>query len=146
MKPLGITFVYIGNTPDMKYLLTLIMPLVLLITACEKQYVGPDNRTVIFDLPSRDWVTYDNGTTYEAEIDLPEYDNYLNEEGAILVYVSREGSNYEPIPQVYDGVSYSYVANAGGILIEVQSANGLLKVSRPDPMRIKIVLIDSSVY
>lgn len=146
LKPLGIIFVYIGNTPDMKYLLTLIMPLMLFVTACEKtEYVVP-NRTVIVDLRARDWITEDNGRTYEALIDLPEYDDYLNDQGAILIYAAFEGQNYEQIPQVYNKVSYSYVANAGSVLIQAQRSDGIITVDPPASMRIKIVLIDSSVY
>lgn len=146
VKPFGITIVYIGNTPDMKYLLTLIMPLMLLVTACEKtEYVVP-NRTVIVDLRARDWDLRENGRTYEAFIDLPEYDDYLNEEGAILVYASFEGSNYEQIPQVYKGVSYSFVANRGSLLVQIQSADGQQAVTPATAVRLKIVLIDSAVY
>jgi len=146
MKPLGITFVYIGNTPDMKYLLTLIIPLTLLVTACEKtEYVVP-NRTVIVDLRARDWDRRDNGRTYEALIDLPEYDGYLNEQGAILIYAAFDGQNYEQIPQVYNKVSYSYVANVGSVLIQAQRSDDIQTVDPPASMRVKIVLIDSSVY
>lgn len=147
MKPLGITFVYIGNTPDMKYLLTLIMPLMLLVTACEKtEYVVP-NRTVIFDLLARDWESFDNRSTYEATIDLPEYDRYNNEQGAILVYASFDGGrNYEQIPEVYDGISYGYVVTEGSILIEMKSLDGGVINVLPASTRVKIVLIDSSVY
>ena len=122
------------------------MPLMLLVTACEKtEYVVP-NRTVIVDLRASDWDRRDNGRTYEALIDLPEYDSYLNEQGAILVYAAFDGRNYEPIPQVYEGVSYSYVANTGSILIQIQSSTALEAVTPPTSMRTKIVLIDSSVY
>lgn len=118
----------------------------LLVTACEKtEYVVP-NRTVIVDLRARDWEPVANENTYEALIDLPEYDGYLNEQGAILVYAALEGQNYEQIPQVYKGVSYSYVANAGSILIQIQAANGSAVVTPPGSMRLKIVLIDSSAY
>jgi len=130
----------------MKYLLTFIMPLMLLVTACEQtEYVVP-NRTVLVDVRARDWDPRENGRTYETPVDLPEYDSYLNDQGAILVYASFKGSNYEPIPQVYEGVSYSYVANAGGILVQIQSADGLKAVTPPANMRLKIVLIDSAVY
>lgn len=130
----------------MKYLLTLVMPLMLLVTACEKQYVGPANRTVIFDLPSRDWETYDGGRTYEADINLPEYDSYLNDQGAILIYAAFEGGNYEQIPQVYNKISYSYVANVGSVVIQAQRSDNVATTDRPASMRIKIVLIDSSEY
>lgn len=115
----------------------------LMMTACEKtEYVVP-NRTVIVDISTRDWVTYDNGKTYEALIDLPEYDDYNNDEGAILVYGTFDNSNYEQIPQVYNGIAYSYVATAGSIKIEVQSATAAQTV-KPAAMTVKIVLIDSN--
>ncbi|WP_139125792.1 hypothetical protein [Arcticibacter eurypsychrophilus] len=127
----------------MKYLLILIMPLMLMMSACEQtEYVVP-NRTIIVDISSGDWVTYDKGYTYEVPIDLPEYDDYNNEEGAILVYRSLDNRNYEQIPQVYNGIAYSYVATAGSLKIEVQGAEDLI-IERPKSMTVKIVLIDSN--
>lgn len=123
------------------------MPLMLFVTACEQtEYVVP-NRTVIVDLGPRDWESFDNRRTHEALIDLPEYDRYTNEQGAILVYASFDGGrNYEPIPEVYDGISYTYVVTDGSILIEMSRLNGGVIDPLPESMRIKIVLIDSSVY
>jgi hypothetical protein len=119
----------------------------LFVTACEKtEYVVP-NRTVIVDLRVRDWKSFDNGRTYEAPIDLPEYDSYTNEQGAILVYASFDGGrNYEQIPEVYEGISYGYVVTAGSILIELKSLDGGVIATLPASMRIKMVLIDSSAY
>ncbi|WP_146133140.1 hypothetical protein [Arcticibacter pallidicorallinus] len=131
----------------MKYLLTLIMPLMLFVTACEKtEYVVP-NRTVIVDLEARDWEPFDNGRTYEASIDLPEYDSYTNQQGAILIYISFDGGrNYEQIPEVYEGISYGYVVTAGSLLLEIKRLDGGVITNLPASMRIKIVLIDSSEY
>ncbi len=115
----------------------------LMMSACEQtEYVVP-NRTIIVDISSGDWVTYDKGYTYEVPIDLPEYDDYNNEEGAILVYRSLDNRNYEQIPQVYNGIAYSYVATAGSLKIEVQGAEDLI-IERPKSMTVKIVLIDSN--
>jgi len=129
----------------MKYLLTLIMPLMLMMTACEQsEYVVP-NRTVIVDVQSRDWTTYDKGYTYETDIDLPEYDNYNNEQGAILVYVSGDGRYYEQVPQVIDGFAYSYGVTAGTLTLRLQNSDAIKTITPPTKtVTFKIVLIDSS--
>ncbi|EOR92836.1 hypothetical protein ADIARSV_3924 [Arcticibacter svalbardensis MN12-7] len=120
------------------------MPLMLMMSACEQtEYVVP-NRTVVVDIRASDWVTYDRGYTWETPVDLPEYDDYNNDEGAILVYRSLDNRNYEQIPQVYNGFAYSYVATAGSIKIEAQSAGASIIIDRPAAMTVKIVLIDSN--
>lgn len=115
----------------------------LLTSACEETVYTVPNRTIITDVNARGWVTYDSGKTYEVKIDLPEYDNYYHEEGAILVYASFGDSGYEQVPQVFDGISYSYIAFRGRLTIQIQDSDAFGEVTPPSQMRLKIVLIDS---
>lgn len=111
-------------------------------SACKKETIVP-NRTIITTLNSGDWIAFNGGRTYTAAIDMPEIDDYFNDYGGVLVYISFDNNTYEQIPQVYDGVSYSYVTRAGQIVMEVQSSDGIGVITPPGQVRVKIVLIES---
>ncbi|WP_374166859.1 hypothetical protein [Arcticibacter sp. MXS-1] len=128
----------------MKKLLTLVLPLVILLSACQKNnYVTP-NKTIITDLPLSSWRSYDGGRSYEASVYLPEVDQFALERGGILVYISFDrGQTYEQVPQVYDGVSYSFALRAGTLSLTYENANGA-PVSRPgSDATLKIILLES---
>jgi len=125
------------------HLLLLMLPLVTLLSSCEKkEYIVP-NRTIITELRPGNWITSDNGRTYSAAIDMPEIDNYFNERGGVLLYVSFGSQTYEQLPQVYNGVAYSYSTQPGQIVIDIQSSDGIEVINPPGSMTIKIVLIES---
>lgn len=144
MQPSANYPVYKRNTLiNMKRLLTLMIPLMLLMAACEKSQYLP-NRTIVTDVRSGNWINNGNGTNYSAAIDLPELDNYLQDRGGILVYASFDDRvTYEQVPQVYDGIAYSYVARRGQVRIDIQGSNGTEHIIPPSFMTVKIVLIDS---
>lgn len=102
------------------------------------------NRTIITTLTSGSWAQSNGGRNYTAAIDMPEIDNYFNDHGGVLVYISFDnGATYEQVPQVYNGVSYSYITRSGEIVMEIQSSDGIGTVTPPGTVRVKIVLIDS---
>lgn len=101
------------------------------------------NRTIITTLSSGSWVQSNGGRTYTAAIDMPEIDNYFNDHGGVLVYISFDSGTYEQVPQVYNGVSYSYITRTGQIVLEIQSSDGIGTVTPPGTVKVKIVLIDS---
>ena len=116
---------------------------VLVLSAgCKKEQIVP-NRTILTTLNSGNWIKLDGGRSYSASINMPEIDNYFNDHGGVLVYVSFETGTYEQIPQVYNGVSYSYLTRSGQIVIEIQSSDGLAVVTPPGSVKVKIVLIES---
>lgn len=115
---------------------------ILLSAGCKKEQVVP-NRTIITTLNSGSWTRLDGGRSFTASIDMPEIDNYFNDHGGVLVYISFDSGTYEQIPQVYNGVSYSYVTRPGQIVLEIQSSDGVGVVTPPGSVKVKIVLIDS---
>jgi hypothetical protein len=123
-------------------LIFLCLSLVLLAAGCKKEMVVP-NRTIITTLNTGNWIRNDGGRTYTASIDMPEIDNYFNDHGGVLVYISFDSGTYEQVPQVYNGVSYSYITRTGQIVMEIQSSDGQATVTPPGTVRVKIVLIDS---
>lgn len=127
----------------MKKLIILLFLLVIAFSpACKKEFVIP-NRTIISTINSGNWIKQDGGRSYIASIDMPEIDNFLNDYGAVLVYISFKNGFYEQIPQVYKGVSYSYLTRAGQIVIEIQGSDGQAIISPPGSVKVKIVLIES---
>ena len=116
--------------------------IVLFAAGCKKEMIVP-NRTIITTLNAGNWIKLNGGRTYTASINMPEFDNYFNEHGGILVYISFDVGTYEQIPQVYNGVSYSYVTRSGQIVMEIQSSDGIGIVTPPGTVKVKIVLIES---
>jgi len=116
--------------------------IIVLSSGCKKEQIVP-NRTILTTLNSGNWIKLDGGRSYTASINMPEIDNYFNDYGGVLVYVSFEAGTYEQIPQVYNGVSYSYLTRTGQIVIEIQSSDGLAFVTPPGSMKVKIVLVES---
>ncbi|MDB5089059.1 MAG: hypothetical protein JWR09_3053 [Mucilaginibacter sp.] len=127
----------------MKRILSIIgCVIVLAASSCTKNYVTP-NQTILIDVKSTDWTTTDGGLTYSAVIDAPEIDSYFNDHGGVLLYLSFTDGVYEQIPEVYQGISYSYTHNTGSIALYAQSATGTSVISRPDVSVLKFLLIDS---
>ncbi|MEJ7780017.1 MAG: hypothetical protein WKF68_10535 [Daejeonella sp.] len=118
------------------------LSLILFAAGCKKETIVP-NRTIIITLNTGRWIQVNGGRTYTASIDMPEIDNYFNDHGGVLVYISFENGTYEQVPQVYNGVSYSYVTRSGQIVMEIQSSDGTGTVTPPGTVRVKIVLIES---
>ena len=123
-------------------LIFICLSLITSIAGCKKEMVVP-NRTIITTLNSGNWLQNTGGRTYTAAINMPEIDNYFNDHGAVLVYISFENGTYEQVPQVYNGVSYSYITRTGQIILEIQSSSGLGTVTPPGTVKVKIVLINS---
>jgi len=128
----------------MKKLLALFLPLILFITSCQKNEVIIPNRTIVVNLTPSRWIPSNGGQNYTATIDLPELTNEFNERGGVLTYISFGNQSYEQLPEVYGGISYSYVSRPGQLLIELQSSNGSGTITPPSQtVTVKIILVDS---
>lgn len=127
-----------------KYLVLLVMVGVITLAGCKKQEIVIPNRTIITEISGGDWVSEDGGITFSANIDMPEIDDFFNQNGGVLVYISFDGQTYEPVPQVYDGVSFLYITTPGEIVLQLQNYDGEGTVNPPaGTITVKIVLIDS---
>ncbi len=117
---------------------------VAVLPACTKKYITPNpNKTIVFDVPNSSWVLSTNGKSYYSVIDVPEIDNYFNNYGGVLVYFSFDnGTLYEQIPQVYDGVAYSYTHENGAIVLYAQTPDGVTPI-KPASAKLKLLLIES---
>ena len=126
----------------MKAALIFLFSIALVTSSCKKVEYVP-NRTIVINLPSGTWIPLNGGRSYTAAINVPELDNYINERGGVLVYLSFGDNTYEQIPQVYNGDSFSFVTRPGQVVLETQRYDGQGIVDRPINMSVKIVLIES---
>jgi len=130
----------------MKRILSIIGCIVVLAaSSCTKKYITPNpNQTILLNVASTAWTTSDGGKTYSAVIDAPEIDSYFNDHGGVLVYFSFTDGVYEQVPEVYQGISYSYTHNKGSLALYAQASDGVTPIARPDDAVVKLLLIDSN--
>jgi hypothetical protein len=113
------------------------------LSSCTKKYILPNpNQTIIFDVPVSSWVLSTDGKSYYSVLSTPEIDSYFNDNGGVLVYFSFTDGVYEQVPEVYNGVSYSYTHNKGSIVLYAQTPDGTTPI-KPDPLTLKLLLLSS---
>ena len=135
----------------MKKILTILGCVILFAaSSCTKQYISPatTNQTYLFDLATTDWKPYvDNlgKSSYQASLNLNTLSGDVAKYAGVLVAISYDGgSTYEQLPEVYNGISYSYVYSAGNVSVYAQSADGTTAVQPTLPITVKVILVDSN--
>lgn len=129
----------------MKKLVLLLGLVGFLFSSCKKEYIteATPNQTIITNVPTSVWKTDDNGVTYYASLSVPEITPDFNTNGGVLVYISYGNGVFEEVPEVYQGVSYSYTHNTGNVSIYAQNSSGTGTVTPPSNVTVKIILVDS---
>ena len=118
---------------------------VLVLSSCTKKYITPNpNQTILIDIAQSKWALSTDGKSYYYVVDAPEIDSYFNDNGGVLVYFSFTKGVYEQIPEVYNGISYSYTHNKGSLVLYAQSPDGNTPI-KPDPLTLKLLLLSSSL-
>lgn len=121
------------------------------ISSCKKTYVNAanTNTTIVRTISANSWVFDQAQGAYRVDISVPQLDETYNDDGAVLVYVSfgttagTQAPVYEQIPQVYQGVSFSYYHTDGKVVIYSQRSGGNPGTPPNQNLAVKIVLIDS---
>lgn len=127
-----------------RYLTLLLLPLLFSIASCTKtQNNVVPNQTIFANVSSSKWATSDGGKTYSVLISVPQLDSYSNQHDGVLVYITFDGSTYEQVAEVYNGIAYSYSHNVGNIELDIQASNGTSIITPPGSLGVKIVLIPS---
>ncbi|HEX5026437.1 MAG TPA: hypothetical protein VFV68_14255 [Agriterribacter sp.] len=131
-----------------RFLLLLALPLVI-FSSCKKEVTEVQQVdqafSAIYDIAPGDWVSSDNGISYAAELDVPELDNTVYQNGAVLVYLSFAGTNYfEALPQVFDGITYGAIHGDGYISIDMSALSGNAINPPGQTVVAKVVLIDAT--
>ncbi|WP_276088873.1 hypothetical protein [Pedobacter sp. JY14-1] len=130
-------------------ILLLLCTTTLGLVSCKKDTIVQEtpNRTIIFNIQPAQWLSSTDGTTYTAEINIPEIDQLNVDIEGVLVYLDHpvNKSSYIQLPYTYEGISYSYEHFNGGIAIDIQRSEFSTKLPQKPtvPIRLKVVLIPS---
>jgi hypothetical protein len=123
----------------------------LTFSACRKTVV---NQTVnqafsaIYSIDTTNWVQGQNpdATVYfYTTLSVPELDAVINQNGGVEVYISFDnGTTYETLPEVVDGVAYGSLHTTGAVTIDLRGADGgTLHSAISTTILAKVVLIDA---
>ena len=131
-----------------KLLIFLSLPL-FLFSSCKKEITEvrevDQAFSAVYTINSSDWKTTNGGQTYSVEFDVPELDNVIYQDGAVLVYLSFSGSSYyEALPQVFDGITYGVIHGNGYVGIDMSAIDGANITPPGQPVSAKIILIDAT--
>lgn len=131
-----------------KLALLLALP-VILFSACKKEVTEVQQVdqafSAVYDIAPNSWTTSNSGLSYSAELDVPELDNYIYQNGAVLVYLSFNGTSYyEALPQVFDGIAYGAIHGDGYVSIDISAISGNTVNPPGQTVRAKIILIDAT--
>lgn len=134
--------------------IALVALFVVALASCKKTYVTnvvPNQTYVSNPIQPSDWVLTTDGSAYTYDIQIPSKDFYNDLDATIaeLTFDTTKDKTYEPMPYVYNGVSFSYthyVSSTDGfphIVVYSQLAGGA--ASKPtETVTVKLVLIPSS--
>ena len=133
----------------MKKLLILLAPAFFFFASCKKEVTKVEKVdqafSAVYTIQPGDWTTDNNGLSYTAQLNVPEVDDVLYQNGAVLVYLSFSGTNYyEAIPEVFDGISYGAIHSNGYVGIDISSITGDQIDPPTQSISAKVVLIDAS--
>jgi hypothetical protein len=132
-----------------KILFLLFIGIGIAATSCKKEtIIGPNNtKTIIKQVASSQWALTGDKVSYFVDLPAGDIDDYLQHNGAVLVYISYDnGTTYEQVPETYGGVAFSFSHQAGSVELVAQVYDGGTPTltQPPAPMTVKIVLIDSN--
>jgi hypothetical protein len=128
----------------MKKILTIVCCTLVLfsISSCTKQYITPNpNVSEFATLAPTDWTLYSDGKSYQAPINIADLDPNFANYGGVIVAISYTDGVYEQLPEVYNGISYSYTYNQGNVTIYAQSSDGTTAVAPTQNIKVKVTLV-----
>ena len=123
----------------------------LSLTACKKEVTEVQQVdqafSAVYTLNPGGWTTSNGGQSYSTSLNVPELDDVILNDGAVIVYLSFDnGDSYEALPEVFDGVAYGTIHELGLITIDLQASDGSgAVISAPGgTILAKVVLIDAT--
>lgn len=133
----------------MKKLLILIVPALLIFSSCTKEVTKVQKVdqafSAVYTIQTGGWTTDNNGLSYTAELDIPELDDIIYQNGAVLVYISFSGTSYyEALPEVFDGIAYGAIHSNGYVGIDISALSGDPINAPAQTISAKVVLIDAT--
>lgn len=130
----------------------LFLPLLMLaitFTSCKKEEITQEvvipNRTIVTDIAPTDWQLATNGSYYRVTINMPEINQAVYDNDAVLAYFSFDGTNYEAIPDVFQGSTLTVTHAVGKVYVDIQGADGGPVDPPGETIRVKIVIVESGL-
>ena len=134
----------------MRKLILLLTIFTVLFSSCRKEEVTKVNQvdqafSAVYNITKSDWTTTDGGLIYTAQIDVPELDDIIYQNGAVLVYLSFAGTTYyEAVPQVFGGIAYGVIHSNQYVAIDMSALDGGTINPPTGDVLAKIILIDAT--
>src|ERR1700712_125916 len=102
---------------------------VLLFSSCKKEITQIQQVNQVFSatysLTSTSWTTSDNNLSFFTNLNVPELDQGIVQGGGVLVYLSFDnGTTYEALPEVFNGISYGAIHVKGSVTIDLHAVDG----------------------
>jgi hypothetical protein len=133
----------------MKKILLLLLPAFLIFSSCKKETTKVEQvdqaYSAVYTIQPGDWTTDNNGLSYTAQLNIPELDNIIYQNGAVLVYLSFSGTSYyEALPEVFDGISYGAIHSPGYVGIDISDVSSQAITPPGQSISAKVILIDAT--
>jgi hypothetical protein len=119
----------------------------LIFSSCKKETTQQVKQafSAVYTIAPSDWSTNNNGQSFTAQLNIPEIDNNIYQNGAILVYISFSGTNYyEALPEVFDGIAYGAIHSPGYVGIDISAVSGDPISAPTQSISAKVILIDAA--
>lgn len=128
-------------------LLALLSTLVF-ASSCKKEYYTTEvneipNQTIVYTVQPSGWSFNQADGTFITHINMPEIDNVVFDNDGVVVAAMFGDTDYEVLPQVYNGYSYTFYYRPGRLTISIQGSDGSQGVRPTNGIKFKIVLIPS---
>jgi hypothetical protein len=133
----------------MKKAILLLSPVLLFLVSCKKETTKVEQvdqaYSAVYTIQPGDWTTDNNGLSYTAQLNVPELDNTIYQNGAVLVYLSFSGTSYfEALPEVFDGITYGAIHSPGYVGIDISALSGDQINPPGQTITAKVILIDAT--
>lgn len=133
----------------MKKSLFLLISAILIFSSCKKEVTQVEKvdqaYSAVYTIQPGDWTTANSGLSYTADLNVPELDNIIYQNGAVLVYLSFSGTSYyEALPEVFDGITYGAIHSPGYVGIDISDISGQAINPPGQTISAKVVLIDAT--
>jgi hypothetical protein len=139
-------------TKKKKMNLSKVMPVLMLsavgFAGCTKHVTQVVNQafSATYSIAATSWATTDAGLSYSTSLSVPELDDVVLKDGAVIVYLSFDnGTTFEALPESFDGVAYGALHQNKTVYIDLSAADGsATTVTAPTKTILaKVVLIDA---
>lgn len=129
----------------MKRILTAIVLLAAVsFSACKKTEVTQvinDTKTIVNTVPANSWTVVTAGQHYTVTIPVPEIDKDMFDNGAVLTYISYDGTSYDQLPSTIGDYVFTVYHNVGSVTIDVTAFSTNTTIAAPGNTPYKIMLI-----